>query len=39
MRVTEIADVKDQNSSEDFLTDKSFQECASLNSEEIEFVL
>ena len=38
MRLTE-AEVKEQNSSESNLTDKSFIECASLNSEEIEFAL
>jgi hypothetical protein len=38
MRLAE-AEVKEHNSSESNLTDKSFIECASLNSEEIEFAL
>jgi len=38
MRVAE-SEAKEQNSSEEFLTDKSFNECPSLNSEEIEFAL
>ena len=38
MRLAE-PEVKEQNSSESNLTDKSFIECASLDSEEIEFAL